>query len=238
MADESKSLANNIKDRNATPPAEHILNVIKAGLATAPFLGGIASLMSDYIPSSKQNRLEQFAERIAADLEELQERVNEDNILTDEFAYTFEKCFRGAAENYQQEKLESFRGILVNSALGSNLPENEKDYFLNLVSTLSVLHLRILKFMAKPIEYLEENGIPQENIRGGFSQFFPVAIPGVNIEIIKSAYGELFQYGFFNTDKTIFHTMTSGQGLDLLGNGGRVTEFGRRFIDFCTSPCS
>jgi hypothetical protein len=238
MADESKSLANNVKDRNATPPAEHILNVIKAGLATAPFLGGIASLMSDYIPSSKQKRLEQFAERIAADLEELQERVNEDNLLTDEFAYAFEKCFRGAAENYQQEKLESFRGILVNSALGSNLPENEKDYFLNLVSTLSVLHLRILKFMAKPIEYLEENCIPQENIRGGFSQFFPVAIPEVNIEIIKSAYGELYQYGFFNIDKTIFHAMTSGQGLDLLGSGGRVTEFGRRFIDFCTSPCS
>lgn len=238
MADDSKSLTKNLQDRNATSPAEHILNVLKAGLATAPFCGGIASLMSDYIPSSKQKRLEEFAETIATDLDELRDRVNENNILTDEFAYTFEKCFRGAAENYQKEKLEAFRGILVNSALGSNLPENEKDYFLNLVSTLSVLHMRILKFMAKPIEYLEENNISQQNIRGGFSDFFPVVIPGINVEVIKSAYGELFQYGFFNTDKTIFHTMTSGQGLDLLGNGGRVTEFGRRFISFCTSPCS
>ena len=238
MTDDSKSLAKKLQDRNATTPAEHILNVLKAGLATAPFCGGIASLMSDYIPSSKQNRLEQFAEIIAADLKELQERVNEQNILTDEFAYTFEKCFRGAAEHYQKEKLEAFRGILVNSALGSNLPEDEKDYFLNLVSTLSVLHMRILKFMANPIGYLEENNIPQQNITGGFSQFFPVAIPGVHIEIIKSAYGDLYQYGFFNTDKTIFHTMTSGQGLDLLGNGGRVTDFGRRFINFCSSPCS
>ena len=50
--------------------------------------------------------MEQFAQRIAADLEELQDRVNENNIFTDEFAYTFEKCFRGAAENYQQEKLK------------------------------------------------------------------------------------------------------------------------------------
>lgn len=238
MTDDSKSLAKKLQDRNATTAVEHILNVIKAGLATAPFCGGIASLMTDYIPSSKKNRLEQFAERVAADLEELQGRVNEKNILTDEFAYTFEKCFRGASEHYQKEKLEAFRGILVNSALGSNLPEDEKDYFLNLVSTLSVLHMRILKFMANPLEYLEENGISQQNIRGGFSQFFPVAIPGVNIEIIKSAYGELYQYGFFNTDKSIFHTMTSGQGLDLLGNGGRVTEFGVRFINFCRSPCS
>lgn len=238
MTNDSKSLLTNLQYRNATSAVEHILNAIKAGLATAPFCGGIASLMSDYIPSSKQNRLEQFAKIIAADLEELQEKVNENNILTDEFAYTFEKCFRGAAEHYQKEKLEAFRGILVNSALGSNLPEYEKDYFLNLISTLSVLHMRILKFMANPIKYLEENGIPQQNIRGGFSQFFPVAISGVNIEIIKAAYSELYQYGFLNTDKSIFHTMTSDQGLNLLANGGRVTEFGKQFIKFCKSPCS
>lgn len=237
MDDDSMSLEENLQERNAMSPTEHILNVFRAGLATAPFCGGIASLMSDYIPSSKQDRLEQFANSIAADLEKLQGQVNVDNILTDDFAYTFEKCFRGAAENYQKEKLEAFRGILVNSALGSNLPENEKDYFLNLVSTLSVLHMRILKFMAKPHEYLEENGISQQSITGGFSQMFLVAIPGVNIETIKSAYEDLFQYGFFNTDKTIFDTTTSGQELDLLGNNGeRVTGLGKRFIGFCTSP--
>jgi len=158
--------------------------------------------------------------------------------LADEFAFMFEKCFRGVAEHYQKEKLEAFRGILVNSALGSDLPEDEKDYFLNLVGTLSVLHIRILKFTVSPIRYLDENNIPQENINGGFSQFFPVAIPGVNIEVIKSAFDDLYQYGFMNTDKSIFRTMTSGQGLQLLGDGGRVTDLGKRFIDFCTSPCS
>jgi hypothetical protein len=238
MEDDSKSLSEVIKERNATSPAEHILNVVKAGLATAPFCGGIASLITDYIPNSKQSRIEEFAERVAADLEALQDRVDENNILTDNFAYTFEKCFRGAAENYQKEKLEAFRGILINSAIGSNLQEDEKEYFLNLVGTLSVLHMRILNFTSSPILYLEKNNIPQASIAGGFSQFFPVAIPEVNIEVIKSAFGDLYQYGFLSTDKSIFTTMTSGQGLDLLGNGGRVTELGKRFISFCTSPCN
>ena len=31
--------------------SEHLLNVLKAGLATAPFCGGLASLITDYIPS-------------------------------------------------------------------------------------------------------------------------------------------------------------------------------------------
>lgn len=238
MSEESASLTEILESRDTLSPVEHILNAFKAVMATAPFCGGIASLMSDYIPSSKQKRLDEFSRRVAQDLEELQEQVEANKILTDEFAYTFEKCFRGAAENYQKEKLEAFRGILINSALGSDLAEDEKDYFLNLVNTLSVLHIRILRFTANPTEYLRANNIPEQNIRGGFSQFFPVAISGVNVEIIKSAFGELYQYGFFDTDKSIFDTMTSGQGLDLLGNGSRVTEFGSRFINFCTSPCN
>lgn len=216
--------------------SEHILNALKAGLSTAPFCGGIASLMTDYIPSSKQQRLEQFATDVAADLDSLQKHVKNDVILRDDFAYIFEQCFRGAAEHYQQDKLDAFRGMLVNAATGFGASSDEREYFLNLVNSLSGLHLRILKFMAMPDRYLSECGISPDRIRGGFSTFLPVAIPGVNVEAIKSAFGELYQYGFINTDKSIFSTMTSGQGLDLLGQGTRVTQFGARFIQFCTSP--
>ncbi|MFN8411622.1 MAG: hypothetical protein U0Z26_04470 [Anaerolineales bacterium] len=76
-------------------------------------------------------------------------------------------------------------------------------------------------------------GIPKERISGGFSNFFPVAIPGVRLEVIRSAFGELNRYGFTNTGESIFGTMTSGQGLELLK--GRVTELGNRFIQFCTA---
>jgi hypothetical protein len=179
-------------------------------------------------------RLEAFAERLAADMNELQDRVDEAQILTDEFAFIFEKCFRGVAENYQAEKLESFRGILLNAAIGTDLSKDEKEFFLNLVTTLSVLHIRILKFMAEPVRYLEAHGISADRIQGGFSEFFPVAIPGVDLEVIKAAFGDLHQYGFINTDKTIFATMTAGQGLHLLGN--RVLELGRKFVAFCTRP--
>jgi hypothetical protein len=88
--------------------------------------------------------------------------------------------------------------------------------------------------MADPQTYLERRGIPANAIRGGFSQFFPVAISGVQLEVIKSAFGDLYQAGFINTDKAIFATMTSSQGLDLLA--GRVSALGKRFIAFCTTP--
>ncbi len=214
--------------------AEHILNILKAGLSAAPFAGAIASLMSDYIPSSRARRLEEFALSVADDLDRLRNQVREEYILTDDFAFMFEKCFRGAAENPQREKVEAFRGILLNAAIRTDLAEEEKEYFLNLVNSLSVLHIRILKFMASPERYLKESNISPTQIQGGFSQFFPVAIPGVQVQVLKSAFGELFRYGLINTDQSIFDTMTAGQGLHLLG--GRVTDLGKRFIGFCMVP--
>ncbi len=234
MSEYKSSLPEQLKKVASSRSAEHILNVLKAGLATTPFCGGIASLISDYIPSGKQRRLEEFAKQIANDLTELQDRVDEAQILSDQFAFLFEKCFRGVAENYQFEKLDAFRGILLNAALGTDLSEEEEEYFLNLVNTLSVLHIRILRFMTDPPTYLKVNDIPPESIQGGFSDFFPVAIPGIDLEVIKSAFDDLYQYGLINTDKHIFATMTSAQGLSLLGN--RVTEMGRKFIEFCTRP--
>lgn len=213
---------------------EAILNIFKATLATAPFCGGIASLITDYIPSSRFQRLEKFAEQIAGDLQKISDRVNESYILTDDFAFLFEKCFRGVAENPQKEKISSFRGILINSAVRKDYSEEEKEYFLTLVNTLSALHIRILRFMAYPIEYLKDSGIAKNQITGGFSSFFPIAIPGVNLSVIESAFGDLYQSGLINTDKTIFRTMTSGEGLNLLGN--RVSDLGKRFVQFCISP--
>jgi hypothetical protein len=233
---DKKSLTTLVNEAKAMSPTDHILNVFKATLATAPFTGGIASLLNDYIPSQKQKRLEDFAEKVAADLERLQDRVDESNLLTEEFAYTFEKCFKGAVEHYQKDKMDAFRGILVNSAIGVKVNNDEKDYFINLASTMSTLHIRIMKFTAFPNQYLKENDIPPEQIRGDFSQFFPIAIPNVDLGAIISAFGDLYNYGFLSTKKDIFHTMTYGKGLELLGNGSRVTDFGKRFIQFCTSP--
>jgi hypothetical protein len=237
MSEPQKSLIEILKDGHSTKASEHILNVLKAGLSTAPFMGGIASLIEDYIPTSKKRRLEEFAMRVAEDLSALQSKVQDSTVLTDNFAHVFEECFRGAAENYQKEKLDSFRGILVNSAIGIRVEESENDYYISLVSSLSVLHIQILRFMANPIDYLYANGIERLSIRGGFTEFFPVAIPNVSIDAIKSAFGDLYSSGMINTDKSMFGTMTSGQGIDLIGqDGGRVSPFGKRFIQFCTSP--
>lgn len=211
---------------------EHIINVFKAAVATVPFAGGIATLMSDYIPSQRQKRLEEFAQNVANDLEIFKEEVNENYILTDEFSFIFEKCFKGGVENYQKEKIIAFKAILINSLIDFGTTQNEKEYYLNLVDNLSLLHIQILSFMAFPRDYVKFNGINESSINGGFSDFFPIVISDVSLDTIKIAYKDLYNYGFLNTDSGIFGTMTSSQGWSLLGD--RVTKSGRKFIDFIT----
>ena len=211
---------------------EHIISGITAILATVPFAGGIASLISDYIPSQRELRLQEFTENIASDLTALKKKINEEYIQTDEYAFIFEKCFKGAVENYQKEKIIAFKAILINSLIDFETTQSEKEYYLNLVDNLSLLHIQVLTFMASPKEYLEFNDLEESVISGGFSTFFPKVIPNVNIEIIKLAFKDLYNYGFLNTDSSIFNTMTSSSGWSLLGD--RVSKNGRNFIEFIT----
>ncbi len=226
-------VANALKD---SPGAETILNIFKSVLATVPFAGGISSLISDYIPSARMRRIEEFAQRVALDLKDVSSKVDASHLNTDEFAFLFEKAFRGAAEHYQREKLDAFRGILVNAAIRADVEQEQQEYFLVLVNNLSVLHLRILRFMADPKKYLADIKIDESGIRGGFSDIFGKVIPGVDLKIIEAAFGDLYQSGLISTDKNIFHTMTSAQGLELIGH--RLAPLGERFVEFCQSPTS
>ena len=171
--------------------ADGVVSIFKAVLATAPFTGGITSLISDYIPTARQRRIEDFAEQVANDLKRLESKVNQEYLRTDDFAFMLEKCFRGAAEHPQEEKLKAFRAILVNSAVRNDVAEEEKEYFLNLVNSLSVLHIRILRFLAAPQQYLEDMGIPMNKLQGGFTDMFRTAMPDIHHQVIKSAFGDL-----------------------------------------------
>lgn len=224
-----EKIENQLKKSNIN---EHIINLFKAAVATVPFAGGIASLISDYIPTRRQKRLEEFALSISKELENFKENNYDKYILTDEFAFIFEKCFKGGVENYQKEKIVAFKAILINSLTDFDTTQNEKEYYLNFVDNLSLLHIQILSFMAFPREYLKLKEIDESTISGGFNDFFPKVIPNVSLDTIKIAFKDLYNYGFLTTNEGIFGTMTANQGWNLLGD--RVTKNGRKFIDFIT----
>jgi len=226
-----KGIKEELKSSSAT---EHIFRIITAVLASVPIGASFAALIKDYIPNSKLRRIEDFAKRIAEDLKRLEDKLDKNYILKDEVAYMFEQAFIGVAQNYQKEKIESFRGILLNSMIRQDIKQGEKEYFLNLVNRLSVLHIRILKFLANPKDYIQGQEINPNSIQGGFREIFRTLMPEIDMFVIESSFNDLYQMGFINTDKSIFHTITSSGGLQLVGD--RVSDLGKKFIEFCKAP--
>jgi hypothetical protein len=209
---------------------EHLISLLKAGSSFNPVAGAIVSLITDYIPNQRQIKLEDFTKKLASDLEQFKDEINDEYIKTEEFAFIFEKCFKGAIENYQHEKIQAFRAVLVNSLRSTHLNQNEKEFFLSMIDRFSVIHMRVLYFMANPHQYLDDRSIPRTNVQGSFSQFFPRVMPDVQLDHVKIVFQDLFTLGFTNTDKGIFGTMTASSGYDLLGD--RLTPLGRSFIKY------
>jgi hypothetical protein len=200
---------------------EHIMNLFKAVLSTTPIGGLIASLMSDYIPSSKQLRMETFVNEAAEALETLQDQIDVNRIHTDHYAYIFEQCLRGAAQYPQQEKLDCYKAILINAAKPSDNTDDQQDYFLNLVNTLAPVHIRLLGALYAAMK------IPQNGPETG--RTIRSMMGSVDGDIIMSAAAELYQLQFTNTQPSSMPITA-----DLSRAGGRLTPIARKFVEFCT----
>ncbi len=217
-----------------TPKKDHVVNIVKATLSAIPIVGGpLASLMGDYIPKKKEERLVNFINEIAVKLEEYSNEINKEYIKTDEFSHILEGCLKGVLNNYQQQKILCFKGILINS-LRRGIEQERKEYYLYLVDNLTEVHLRILALSNDPENYFRLYNLDPNKIYGdSIGDVFKYAFVGIDQEVVKTAYSELYQMGLLNTDKSIFGVLTASRGFDIVK--GRVTRLGSSFIEFCVN---
>ncbi|OGJ61492.1 hypothetical protein A3C37_04175 [Candidatus Peribacteria bacterium RIFCSPHIGHO2_02_FULL_53_20] len=207
-----------IKNRSTV---EHLINLFKATLSVVPIGGAFASLIDDYIPTRKTQRIECFLEEVAAKLVELQEEIEEQRIVGDHFAFVFEQCVRGVSFCPQKEKIECYKAILINAAMPSEDTDEQQEYFLNLVNTLSPIHIRLLGALHAAMK------VPQNGPECG--QTIRTMLGEVDGDIIMSAAAELYQLQFTNTQPTSMPFTA-----DLSRVGGRLRPIARKFIEFCT----
>lgn len=217
-----------------TPISNHIVNVVKAAISGIPIIGGsINSLVNDYIPNKKLKRLLDFTKQLSENIERFKDEIDEEFVKTDEFAYLFEQTYKLVLENYQKEKLDSLLALLVNSLRGQDLKADTTEYYLKKIETLSPLHLGLLRFLSFPVDCFAELGIKPEDIKDhDFSRTLQAYFRDVPLDVLKGVFGDLYQMGFTNTDRSIFGALTAGSGVDIIS--GRVSSLGKDFMKFCT----
>lgn len=224
-----------IKALSKQSPIDHIVNSIKALVNAWPIGGGIvSSLISDYIPKSREKKTIDFLSNVAEGLEKLKDQINKDYIKSAEFEYLFQKAWRAAIEQYQEEKIEGFRAILLNSAIGKQATPEEKELYINILNDLTGYHFQVLKLLQNPTDWNVQHGmcVRPASLTISLIQIFKQCLSGWDEERIAIILDDLHAKKLVKISSDRLHTMLTGGGIEKLNNA--LTPFGIKFIDFVT----
>jgi hypothetical protein len=122
--------------------------LVRLLLGTAPYLGGIQSVIGQHIQQRQEIRLRRFLVKLAEQLEEqkaaTEERIDYDYILSEEFSVVVENILREAATSADEQKLDMLRQFLISAAMKVRPDVTWQDLFIKYIRQLSGTHLIIL----------------------------------------------------------------------------------------------
>jgi urease gamma subunit len=139
-------------------------------LSTAPWTGGIATLLSDRALERRFRRIESFLSSVSDRVDEIANAghtVDDLMVESDEFLTVFEWAMDEAVKTDDEIKLEYLRNFLVSSALTVRPDSSVRRMFSSYVSRLAGSHLVALVGIAKAqADIAESDRLGRHEIRG------------------------------------------------------------------------
>jgi len=227
-------MSDNIEKDLKNTAGDVVHTVVKAGIGSIPIVGAVASELFDMVLTAPvEKRKEEWLVKIFYTLQELQEKVEGFKIEklseNERFISIMTRASQLAIMNHQEEKLTALCNAIVNSALNISIGENEQMMFLNMVDTFTPWHLKLIYYLDNPIKRFEESKINRpEFMYGGITDGLYAYYSELksNDELVNIIFKELYNYGIIGIS-TIGGTMSN----DAI-YAPRLTDFGKRFLDF------
>ncbi len=210
--------------------------VVAIALNAVPIAGGVMADIAGAIISKRQNRrLNLFLVSLAKNLKDLESRVNTEFLQTDDFQDLAEDLFSKAAETRQQEKLDAFRAIFVNTVLSSNPSYDEAEEIADLVNNWQARHIILMHILADPIAADKQMGNvvgPGGGLTTSISSILHKLLPAWDDNQIDRTWMDLHdaQMHRIPGTKNVMH----GRGINQLQN--RLTDFGAKVARFLVIP--
>ena len=216
---------------------DRLHTLVKAGIASIPVVGAAASeLFTVILASPLEKRRAEWMNDVAEHLKELEEggALNLKDLQNNEtFITTVMQASQTAIRNHQSEKREALRNAVLNSALPHAPEESIQQYFITLIDTFTVEHIRLLDLFKDPPAWFENNNValPQFS-SAGLESIITSAWPELNnqYEFLNAVLEELQGKGFF-VGGGLRITMTKHGLFDK-----RTTKMGDSFLAFITAP--
>lgn len=220
-----------------TSIGDHGHALARAVAGAIPYVGSAAvELFSTLVTPPLQRRHYEWMEKVGEGLRALEENsgVDLDELGKDEgFIDTVMQASQAVMRTSQQEKREALRNAVLNSALPNAPDESKRQIFINWLDTLTVWHLRLLRFFADARKWYEEQKRqpPQYSIAGSLEQLMLDAYPELKGK--RAFYDKIMaDLGQQGLGPGSVHGMMSGQGVF----EKRATELGNELLAFLSAP--
>ena len=217
---------------------------LKAVISAVPWIGGpAAEVFSMILAPPISRRRDEWMESVADGLRELEDKVEGfsiESLCGDEsFVTTLMEASQIAVRNHQQEKLDSLRNAVLNSALPHAPRYDIQAMYLNAVDDFTPLHLRTLGFIAEQSPwYFQENMRAVDHLPPmGLEEHFPELQqhPGLARMIVQ----DLATYGFVDRMCVRSGIVCSSElpKSDHYGTAASVVPYlGKQFLAFIKEP--
>ena len=194
--------------------------VIQAGIQAIPYVGSsLATLYFGRKQELRFKRLETFYKEIAEEVDDLKDRIAPPEAHDKEaFSAIFEELNEKIEREQVQKKREFLKAYLKNTLIypikGNNY--DERHFFLDTLGSMNLLECELLGYLYKKTEPVGVGALQKS---------------GVDQYAIVGAVGRLKTYGFLVSGQV---SINIGGGEDnILLEKVKVSDFGRRFCEFC-----
>lgn len=123
---------------------------LAASLNLIPVAGGTLSDVAAGLVRRRQNRrLRGFLEDLIVDLNRLEDRVDQDYMRTKDFHDLAEEILSNAADTRQQQRLDAYRSIFLNTVTRKEVGFDEAAGIATLVARWLPVHIRFLALLSE-----------------------------------------------------------------------------------------
>jgi hypothetical protein len=208
------------EDLHETPASDHAIAISLALLNAIPAAGGtIATLISEYVPRQKQQRLVRFVEDLGERIKAQQERIDQEFVRSDEFQTLFEDTLDRIQLRRNEEKFEYWARLVAGVAGKDRPPRADRERLVDTLDRLRLSHLHLLHIVATTTK-----GRP-DLYMGGVSDTLTWKMPDTPIDEIRRDWDDLAREGLLQGYPG---GMMSAEGAGNLSV--RVTTYGQQFI--------
>lgn len=199
-----------------------IRNIFVAGTGMIPVAGGVISFLLDkYLPSAVEERRTRFLNQLENDFQKLPIDIIKKLENNNEFYSIFLKVLNAITYEHKVEKINTYRNILINSAVLAEDGFNEIEFYIKLINTLTIDQIKILHlFYLRDYEHV----IVFEDLNEFIDSHWEI-----EQSYRWSLVTELMRDGLVSS---------SIERQRSKGNGTQLSNIGERFIEYIFSPVS